>query len=267
MFTLNADKSKLTVLQRSLIPSGAVNVIDVEFKFSREWDGMERIAVFRVGSETVSVVLDDSNSCKLPWECVRENDIGKTVYAGVCGLIDSRVVLPTLWVGLGTIQEGTTIGDLGLPHTPSASEQILASLNEAKNAAEDAAERAEEAAKKAEDLVSSVDETVDKVDEAVAKIDESLSKVDEAVEKAEDAANKADEAIQKAEEAVEQVGGATANLESYVQRAETAAAKSEEEADRATEEANRAEAAVGNMEFPSDEEVVALLQDDPIIEG
>lgn len=142
MFLLSADKSKLNVLQKEIITSGSVNVYDVKFQFGNEWDDMERVAVFRVGKERVSIVLDHTNMCKLPWECVRENYIGREILAGVCGMIGETIVLPTIWGSLGTIKEGTQLGEAALPPTPSAAEQLLTQVLAARDeaiAARDAA--------------------------------------------------------------------------------------------------------------------------------
>ena len=146
MFILNADKSRLTVLQKGLITSGSVNVYDVKFQFSPEWDGMDRWAVFKIGSERVSCVLDDTNQCKLPWECVRDNDIGKEIQVGVYGMVGTAVVLPTIWSSLGKLREGTRLGDSALPPSPTVAEQLLAEILAARDAAIAAAERAEAAA-------------------------------------------------------------------------------------------------------------------------
>ena len=128
MFLLSASKSKLTVLQKGIITSGSVNVYEVKFQFDSSWDGLERIAVFRVGKKSVSVTLDDTNTCKIPWECVCENDIGKEVLVGVYGMVDTTVVLPTVWAGLGNLKEGCRLGSTALPATPSVAEQILAQI-------------------------------------------------------------------------------------------------------------------------------------------
>lgn len=146
MFFLTADKSQLIVLQKGIITSGSVNAYNVKFQFSPEWDGMERWAVFKIGSERVGIVLDETNQCKLPWECVRENDIGKEVQVGVYGMVDTTVVLPTIWASLGKLREGTRLGDTALPPTPSVAEQLLADVLAARDVAVAAAERAESAA-------------------------------------------------------------------------------------------------------------------------
>ena len=129
-----SGKSKLTVLQKGIITSGSVNVFEVRFQFDNDWDDLERIAVFRVGKKSVSVTLDNTNTCKIPWECVCENDIGKEVLVGVYGMIDTTVVLPTIWAGLGTLKEGCSLGSTALPATPSIAEQILAQVLSARDA-------------------------------------------------------------------------------------------------------------------------------------
>ena len=121
-------KNKLTVLQKGIITSGSVNVYEVKFQFDSSWDGLERFAVFRVGKKSVSIALDDTNTCKIPWECVCENDIGKEVMIGVYGMVSTTVVLPTVWAGLGLLKEGCRLGSSALPPTPSVAEQILAQV-------------------------------------------------------------------------------------------------------------------------------------------
>ena len=111
-----------------MITSGSVNVYEVKFQFDNDWDDLERIAVFRVGKKSVSMPLDDTNTCKIPWECVCENDIGKEVQVGVYGMVDTTVVLPTVWAGLGNLKEGCSLGNTALPPTPSVAEQVLAQI-------------------------------------------------------------------------------------------------------------------------------------------
>ncbi len=115
-----------------------MNVYEVKFQFDNGWDGLERFAVFRVGKKSVSVTLDDTNTCTIPWECVCENDIGKEVLVGVYGMVDTTVVLPTVWAGLGNLKEGCCLGSTALPPTPSVAEQILAQILAARDEVFDA---------------------------------------------------------------------------------------------------------------------------------
>ena len=134
MFLLSASKSNLAVLQKDIITSGSVNVFEVKFQFDNSWDDLDRVAVFRVGKKSVSITLDDTNTCKIPWECVCENDIGKEVMVGVYGMIDTTVVLPTVWAGLGALKEGCSLGSTAIPATPSVAEQVLAQVLSARDA-------------------------------------------------------------------------------------------------------------------------------------
>lgn len=105
MFSLRAEKNVLNVLAREPITSGSVNVYDVAFQFSSDWEGLERTAVFRAGGVSHSVSPGESGLCQIPWEVLQA--AGVWLYAGVCGTRDQTVVLPTIWASLGIILEGT----------------------------------------------------------------------------------------------------------------------------------------------------------------
>ena len=126
MFVLCADKNKLTVRQREPVTSGSVNVYDVRFEFSEDWEGLTRTAVFRSGSQSVSVLLDDAGACVIPWEVTDPDDRQKMLYAGVYGTRDGTVTLPTVWASLGVIQEGVSCCGAGSrPPTPDLWRQEL----------------------------------------------------------------------------------------------------------------------------------------------
>lgn len=72
MFHLQANKIYLEVCAKEGVTSGSVNVYTVRFSFNSDWDGLDRTAVFHAGDDQISVVLDDSNECQIPWE-VLEN--------------------------------------------------------------------------------------------------------------------------------------------------------------------------------------------------
>ena len=98
MFTLYAEKNKLTLRGRETLTSGSVNIYDVRFTFSADWDGLSRIAVFRAGTsgEPTAVKVDENGGCVIPWEALTKN--GVLLYAGVYGTGDAgEIVLPTVW--------------------------------------------------------------------------------------------------------------------------------------------------------------------------
>lgn len=134
MFSLTANKVLLKLNERETVTSGSVNVYTVQLAFSSEWDGLDKTAVFQAGSDVISVVLDESQTCTIPWE-VLENP-RRTLYAGVYGTKNGDVVLPTIWTSLGTIQQGVTTGTNTQPPTPDVYSQILAVAEKAQEVAQ-----------------------------------------------------------------------------------------------------------------------------------
>lgn len=126
MFLLYANKTQLTVRKREPITSGSVNVYRVRFEFSDDWQGLTRTAVFKSGSQAVSVLLDETGECAIPWEVTDPDDKGKTLYIGVYGTKGGAVVLPTVWASCGTILEGVSCcGSNARPPAPDLWQQAL----------------------------------------------------------------------------------------------------------------------------------------------
>lgn len=117
MFILYANKTQLAARRREPVTSGSVNVYEVQFEFSDDWDGLTRTAVFRAGKTEISVQLVDTDRCVLPWEVLAEPDL--RLWAGVYGTQSGALVLPTVWESLGTILEGALPGDETRPPTPA----------------------------------------------------------------------------------------------------------------------------------------------------
>lgn len=128
MFILCADKNKLAVRRRESVTSGSVNVYTVRFQFSPDWEGLKRKAVFRVGRESRTVLLDERGECLVPWEVLVSP--GQPLMAGVFGTAD-ETVLPTTWANLGFILDGTALGEDAHPPTPELWEQALARKGDA----------------------------------------------------------------------------------------------------------------------------------------
>lgn len=116
MFSLSADKNQLSVLEREPVTSGSVNVYEVRFAFSVDWDGLKRTAVFKAGGTARSVPLDGDGRCSVPWEVLRSG--GWQLYAGVYGTRGADLVLPTVWASLGVILEGAKPGEETRPSAP-----------------------------------------------------------------------------------------------------------------------------------------------------
>ena len=116
MFILNAERGRLTVQQKEPVTCGSGPVYRVRFQFSRHWEGLKAIAVFKAGDTAVTVLLDKSGMCRIPWKVLTTP--GVQLQAGVYGTKAGSVVLPTLWAGLGTVLEGTADGGGSIPEIP-----------------------------------------------------------------------------------------------------------------------------------------------------
>lgn len=111
-----------------------MNVYTVAFSFDSIWDGLDRTAVFQAGDSKISVILDDTNQCQIPWE-VLENP-RRTLGVGVYGTRNGTVVLPTVWASLGEIKQGVSLGDNNQPPTPDVYGQILQAAKDAEDIAQ-----------------------------------------------------------------------------------------------------------------------------------
>lgn len=104
--------------------SGSVNVCQVQFEFSEDWEGLTKTAVFEAGGESRSVLLDGSGLCTIPWEVLAAPK--RELRAGVYGTRGGDMVLPTVWANLGVILEGAAPAGELYPPTPELWEQALA---------------------------------------------------------------------------------------------------------------------------------------------
>lgn len=86
------------------LSAGMAGVVQVRFRFSDDWGGLERTAVFTNGTRTVDVpeAQWDADMCTVP-EAVLET-AGKTVMAGVYGTNGLTVALPTVWCAIGRVE-------------------------------------------------------------------------------------------------------------------------------------------------------------------
>ena len=143
MIRVTVNSRSATVVAQTPVTSGAVG-IPVEYSFSEDWDGVTRMAVFRVaGGDTIyDTLLGSDNKCVIPWELL--DDYGKMLFVGAYGETeDGHLVIPTVWAEAGLIEEGAHAG------TPSDPDPSPTQWTQIRTLAATAAEQATTAAAQA----------------------------------------------------------------------------------------------------------------------
>lgn len=122
MFILQADKNNLKIQEKEMVTSGSVNIYLCRFNFDKNWDELDRTAVFKCGDKAVQVSLNSTPDpdivdkfiyeCQIPWEVLQEPN--RILYIGVRGTKGTEVVLPTIWASAGTVKEGVSPSDAGV---------------------------------------------------------------------------------------------------------------------------------------------------------
>ena len=126
-FIVNVSKNLIDVETTETITSGSQNVYVMKFNFSKEWEPLERVAVFRKNQDTpVNVLLNEDNQCMIPWEVMTDPEA--VITFGVFGTMNGNVVLPTVWANGGLVVEGVITGLDLEPPTPDIYQQILSKL-------------------------------------------------------------------------------------------------------------------------------------------
>lgn len=123
---IRCEKAKLYYEEEQTIASGNVSESRVTFRFDPSWKNYTKTAVFRrSGVLTFHVLLDNSDSCKIPNEILRK--VG-TVFIGVRGISGGKEKFSEMiryQVREGAASEASKVHD----PTPDVYEQILARLS------------------------------------------------------------------------------------------------------------------------------------------
>lgn len=119
MFIFNADKNNLTVTGNELLTSGSVNVNKFVFKFSSDWDGLIKKAIFSslIDNKNLAyeMVVEGDIEYFIPWELYVSKD--NTIYVGVYGIKDDEVVLPTEKKRVGIVKD-SVLDPNAIPSVP-----------------------------------------------------------------------------------------------------------------------------------------------------
>ena len=111
--------------------SDSINFDTIEFTFPLSWDGLSKTVVFSNAGKTVNVILDDTNSCYIPYEVNFEPEITVSVFG-----IRDGVRATTARGKIKVLESGYKLGDAPQDPTPTEYEQIVLLMNETKQIAQ-----------------------------------------------------------------------------------------------------------------------------------
>lgn len=124
MFDLQVLKSDIHFRKKEKLVSSSVNIYPVRFKFTSDWDELAKTVYFTDGFETITVLLDEKDTCVIPHEVLQVPK--REVKVGVRGTMNGVVVLPTIWLSLGRLEKGVEDeGTEAQEPTPELIDQIL----------------------------------------------------------------------------------------------------------------------------------------------
>ena len=143
------------------ITSGSVGMT-VGFRFSEDWDGMGKTAVFKGSNTAVDMALSGT-SCAVPHEVLAS--AGGHLKIGVYGTKnEGQQVTPTIWADAGQILEGAAPSEVDpTPATESLVQQILEAAEAAETIAQSVRDDADVGEFNGEDGESAYEIAVDNV--------------------------------------------------------------------------------------------------------
>lgn len=133
MIEIKVDGQIASVQETLPLYSGSAEVQSCHFIFGSGWDGFEKSAVFRVGSEAHTKLVDDDGCCVIPWELLTHRNVGRQLEIGMYGVSSDTEILTSVWDTLGVIREGAEPGDDARNPVDGVYEQILAKLGQIKD--------------------------------------------------------------------------------------------------------------------------------------
>lgn len=127
---------RLTAVQQPVLSSGDVGTVRVEYVLDSYWDGFTTSGVFFTGKQPEDVYeqpLTDG-ACVIPWEVLQEDGI---LYIGLRG-VDEDGLVKTAAAIRYRVERGSPCGSAtAAGPTPDIYQQMLATMNETKEIAQD----------------------------------------------------------------------------------------------------------------------------------
>ena len=119
------------IIADSNVVSDSINFDTIDFTFPPSWDGLSKTVVFSNAGKTVNVILDDTNSCYIPYEVNFEPEFTVSVFG-----IRDGVRATTARGKIKVLESGYKLGDAPQDPTPTEYEQIVLLMNETKQIAQ-----------------------------------------------------------------------------------------------------------------------------------
>lgn len=117
----NVEKQILSRTDSERVVRDSVNYLHASFTFSEDWTG-QKTAVFKSRGGAFNVLLDENDSCIVPWEVLKDDYFDVSVFCG--DLITANVVRVL------TISSGYEIGEESRTPTPDIYNQIIDMIND-----------------------------------------------------------------------------------------------------------------------------------------
>lgn len=121
LLTFNVEKQIIMRTDTEKVVTNSMNYLYACFTFSEEWTG-EKTAVFTAQKKTYNALLDENNTCLVPWEVLTGSIFTVSVFCG--DLITANKVI------IYTIPSGYEVGDESRIPTPEIYTQVIEKLNE-----------------------------------------------------------------------------------------------------------------------------------------
>ena len=128
MIEIKVDGCIVSVQETQPLFAGTVDSQQCRFAFDKSWTGFSKTAVFRVGDEIHTKLLDDADCCVVPWELLTRRNTGYRLEVGVYGVSADTKIMTSVWDSLGMIREGARPGADARNPVDGIYEQIMAKL-------------------------------------------------------------------------------------------------------------------------------------------
>jgi hypothetical protein len=110
----------ITRTDSNKVVAGSKNYLHASFDFSSDWNNQVKTAVFINNDQVFNQILDETDTCMVPWEVITPGKLRVSVFAGDLITVDKAIV--------DISESGYIEGQTPTPPTPDVYSQILDKL-------------------------------------------------------------------------------------------------------------------------------------------